>query len=299
MMPRNLWNNNTLYQSDELVKVYKNKLIQLSMLDHAENHTEEGNGATGGMNTDETKKHFAERFLTSSARVQFITIDPRGDFGYISRDLQTTFGSGRISILDIPSGTGAGILSLLCNIAELRIDSKLPRLPLYVNIMGGDFSDSALGIYSDLLNEIKEHLETQLIYIEHQTFQWDASNSPSTNLLLRNWLSNEGQYEEFYVLMSAFSGVGKKNYKSFEDSFTFIQTFISHLPATTIFIEPTTRHSKDFLEFINELMEKATSWLTGKEESTGPENRFSWYDPIRNNTAKSAVSVKIYSRKKL
>lgn len=298
MILRKLWNKNILYQSDELISLYKNKLIELSMYEHAKNHTEEGNGATGGKNAEETKKHFAERFLTSSARVQFITIDPRGDFSHISRDLQTTFGSGRISILDIPSGTGAGILSLLCNIAELRIDSKLPRLPLYVSIMGGDFADSALDIYSELLNEIKEHLGAQLIYIEHQTFQWDASSSPSTNLLLRNWLSNEEQYEEFYVLMSAFSGVGKKNYKSFEDSFTFIQTFISHLSTTTIFIEPTTRHSKDFLEFINILMEKATNWLTGKEESTGVENRFNWYDPIRNNKAKSAVSVKMYSRKK-
>ncbi len=297
MMPEKLWNNNILYQSEELVKVYKNKLINLSMLDHAQNHTEAGDGATGGKNIHETKKHFAERFLTSSARIQFITINPRGNFNNISKDLQTTFGSGRISILDIPAGTSAGILSLLCNIAELRTSSSLPRLPLYVNIMGGDFSDSALDIYSNLLDDVKEYLETQLIYIDYHTFQWDASKSPSTNILLRKWLVDEDQFEEFYILMSAFSGVGKKNYKSFEDSFTFIQTYISHLPATTIFIEPTTRHSKDFFEYIGGIMGKAIDWLTSKEESIGAENRFSWYDPIRDNIAKSAVSVKLYGRK--
>ncbi len=298
MIPQKLWNKDILYQSEKLIEIYKNKLIELSMYEHAKNHTEQGSGATGGKDIEETKKHFAERFLTSSARVQFITINPRGEFSYVSRDLQSTFGSGRISILDIPCGTGAGILSLLCNIAELRMESKLPSLPLYINIMGGDYAESALTIYSELLTEIKDYLAIQLIYIEYEVFTWDASTSPSTNLLLRNWLKNEEQYEEFYVLMSAFSGVGTKNYKSFEDSFSFIQTYISHLPSTTIFIEPTTRQSKDFLTFISKMMEKAVDWLIGKEESTN-DNRFQWHDPIRNNTAKSGVSIKLYNRGRL
>ncbi len=186
MIPKKLWNKNILYQSEKLIEVYKNKLIELSMYEHAQNHTEQGNGATGGKDIEATKTHFAERFLTSSARVQFITINPRGEFTQVSRDLQTTFGSGKISILDIPCGTGAGILSLLCTIAELRMESKLPSLPLYVNILGGDYSTSALAIYAEILDEITIHLETQCIYIEYQTFQWDASHSPSTNLLLNH-----------------------------------------------------------------------------------------------------------------
>jgi len=297
MIPKKLWNKNRLYQSEKLIEIYKNKLIELSMYEHAKNHTEKGNGATGGKNIEETKKHFAERFLTSSARVQFITINPRGEFSQVSRDLQTTFGSGRISILDIPCGTGAGILSLLCTIAELRMESKLPSLPLYINIMGGDYAESALTIYSELLSEIKDYLKTQLIYIEYQTFQWDASNSPSTNLLLIEWLKNEERYEEFYVLMFAFSGVGSTIYKNFEDSFKFIQTRISHLPTTTIFIEPITNPSKQYLKFINKIM-NAIEWLIGKEEST-ENDRFIWYDPIRDNDASSGVSIKLYNRGRL
>ncbi len=298
MIPKKLWNEEILFQSDELIKVYKNKLIELSLYDHAKNHKEEGNGATGGMNTDETQKHFAERFLTSSARVQFITINPRGDFGHVSRDLQSTFGSGRISILDIPGGTGAGILSLLCNIAELRVYSQLPRLPLYINIMGGDYSESALSIYMELLNEIKGYLETQLIYIQYQTCQWDALDPPSTNILLNSWLRDEDESEEFYILMSAFSGVGSSVYKKFTHSFDFIQTRISHLSSTIIFIEPTTNEAGYFFKHINKIIEKIEIFLLGKEEST-EQNRFTWYDPIRNNNAKSGVAIKLYRREKV
>lgn len=297
MIAKHLWDNNTLYQSEALIEIYKNKLISLSMLEHAENATEDGNGATGGMSIAETHKHFAERFLASSSRVEFICINPRGDFNLVSNDIQTTFSSGRISILDIPAGTGASILSLLCNIAELRRSSLLPRLPLYINIMGGDFSNSALSIYVEILDDIKVHLEKQLIFIQYKTFNWDASSSPSTNLLLKEWLKDEEEYEEFYVLMSAFSGVGSTIYKNFEESFIFTQTYISHLPATTLFVEPITRSSRDFFKLIGTWMTKAIDWLQGQEESTGSENRYKWYDPVRKNIAKSAVSVKLYGRR--
>ncbi len=297
MIIRKLWNKDILYQSEELIRVYKEKLIELSMYEHAKNCTENGNGATGGKSLEETKKHFSERFLTSSARVQFVVINPRGDFGYVSRDLQSTFGSGNISILDIPGGTGASILSLLCNIAELRLSSSLPRLPLYINILGGDYSDSALAIYKELLNEVKVYLEDQLIYVKYQTCRWDASDLPSTNILLNDWLKKEEGNEEFYILISAFSGVGSTIYKKFTKSFDFIQTRISHLPATIVFIEPTTNEGGIFLKYINKIIDKIEIFLQFKEEST-KQNRFTWHDPIRNNNAKSGVTIKLYGRGK-
>ncbi len=97
--------------------------------------------------------------------------------------------------------------------------------------------------------------------------------------------------------MFAFSGVGSTIYKKFEDSFKFIQTRISHLPTTTIFIEPITKPSKLYLKFLNKIMD-AIDWLRGKEESTG-DNRFKWYDPIRKHIAPSGVSMKLYNRGKL
>ena len=297
MIPKHLWEHNILNQSEALVEVYKNKLISLSMLEHAKNATEDGNGATGGLTEEETHKHFAERFLTSSARVQFITINPRGEFDRVSKDLQTTFLSGNISVLDIPAGTGAGILSLLCNIAELRMCSHLPRLPLHIYLTGGDYSASALMIYNELLDDIKVHLANQLIYIHYQVIEWDAQDVPSTNILLDSWFSQATDTEEYYILVPAFSGVGSSIYKRFEDSFKLIQWRVSNLPVTITFIEPQMKSANIFIKFFKKAIDKIGVLLLGIEESTETNDRFNWYDPIRNNVARSGVSVVSYYRR--
>lgn len=297
MIPNMLWKDEVLHQSKKLIKVYKDELESLDMYEYAKNCKEERtDGAIGGKDEEETKKHFSERFLTSSARVQFVVLDPKKHFLEISKDLKSTFSSGYISVLDIPCGTGAGILSLLANLAELRQFSKVPRLPLYIDVLGGDYSKSALHLYSRLLNELKLELEKELIYINYDIFEWDASDMVSTNFLTSKWLKNEDKYEEFYILMSAFSGVGSSNYKRFEESFKFIQNRICHQPSTIIFIEPNTIEARSFTDKVAKTFVKLFSWLIGKEESTNGE-RFSWYDEIRNNTAKSEVLVKQYSRK--
>lgn len=296
MTSEHLWKDNTLYQSEALIEVYKNKLISLSMLEHAESATEAGNGATGGMSIADTHKHFAERFLTSSARVQFITINPRGEFDRISKDLQTTFLSGHISVLDIPAGTGAGILSLLCNIAELRIYSHLPKLPLHIHLTGGDYSTSALSIYHDLLDDIKVHLENQLIYIHFQTIKWNALDIPSTDSLLNSWFSQTTVSEEYYILVPAFSGVGSSIYKRFEKSFDYIQARVSNKSVTMTFIEPQMKPANIFMKYLKSIIEKIGIFNQGSDESTNSD-RFKWYDPIRNNIAPSGVSVLSYYRK--
>ncbi|MBL3518897.1 hypothetical protein H0A43_00220 [Arcobacter lanthieri] len=296
MIPNLLWKDEVLYQSKKLIKLYKNELEYLDMYEYAKNCKEEKNdGAIGGKNEEETKKHFCERFLTSSARVQFVVLDPKNHFLNISKDLKSTFSSGRISVLDIPCGTGAGILSLLSNLAELRQFSKVPRLPIFIDILGGDYSKSALDIYVKLLNNIKSELENELIYINYDIVEWNASDMISTNLLTTKWLKDEDSYEEFYIFMSAFSGVGSSNYKRFEESFKFIQNRICHKPSTIIFIEPNTNESNIFIKLLEKTY-TVLSWLIGKEESTNGD-RFDWYDEIRNNTAKSEVKVKQYTRK--
>lgn len=297
MIPDTLWKENILYQPKSLIEVYKNKLIALAMYEYAKNHTNNSVGATGGKNIDETKKHFAERFLTSSARTQFVVIDPREDFKAVSNNLKSTFSSGKISILDIPAGTGAGILSLLTSLVELRVHSKLPKLPLHVHIVGADYSISALMIYSQLLQEIENVLKQHLVFIEFETCEWDATDPQSTNLLIRQFLKQEEKYEEHYVLMSAFSGVGSSNYKKFDKSFDYIQTALSHLHTTILYIEPNMKEASAFLEFIDKLHNKLTTWLSKVINlSINPDARFQWYDPITGNKPKSAIIIKQYSR---
>ncbi|WP_368030256.1 hypothetical protein [Arcobacter sp. s6] len=295
MIPNKLWNNEILYQSENLLETYKNELISLGMLEYAQLFKGDTSGAIGGENEEETIKHFSERFLTSSARMQFLVLDPKKYFSQISKDLHSTFSSGNISILDIPSGTGAGVLSLLFNISELRNSTKLPRLPLNISIFAGDYSESALNIYCNILESAKLKLERELIYIKYDRQIWDASDIKSTTSLMKKWLKNEEKYEEFYILMSAFSGVGSDKYKTFAGVFDFIQNFVSDLHCTTILIEPNTHKAKSFLAEFAKSAKKWIKWLIRKEETTNDE-RFQWKDSVTNNIAKSGVLVNQYSR---
>jgi len=298
MIYEKLWRNEVLHQSEKLVEVYKEKLIALSLYDDAKNSDEYGKGAVGGKDEEVTHKHFSERFLASSTRIQYVLLNPNGEFDVISKDLQVTFSSGKISILDIPSGTGAGVLSLLCNIAEIRINSKLPRLPLYINIVGGDYSPSALKIYIELLNDMKYYLEQQLIFIEYKSIEWDATNILSTKKLLDEWLNDKTKYEEFYILMSAFSGVKEDKFKQFEESFKFIQNYTIDLVTTTIHIEPASNDGKKFFKLINRFMKIIEEWF--EKEKAIRKERFYWNDAIRENPkAKSTVSIELYKRKEI
>jgi len=298
MIYEKLWKNEVLHQPEKLVEVYKKKLIELSLYDDAKNSDEYGKGAVGGKDEEVTHKHFSERFLASSTRIQYVLLNPNGEFDVISKDIQVTFSSGKISILDIPSGTGAGILSLLCNIAEIRINSKLPRLPLYIDIVGGDYSPSALKIYTELLNDMKDYLAQQLIYVEYKAIEWDASDMLSTNKLVEEWLKNKEKYEEFYILMSAFSGVKEPIYKQFEESFKYIQNATLNLITTTIYIEPASNDGKKFFKLINKLMKIIEQWF--EKEKAISKGRFYWNDVIRENPkARSTVSIELYKRKEI
>jgi len=128
-------------------------------------------------------------------------------------------------------------------------------------------------------------------------FEWDAQDVPSTNILLDSWFSQATDTEEYYILVPAFSGVGSSIYKRFEDSFKLIQWRVSNLPVTITFIEPQMKSANIFIKFFKKAIDKIGVLLLGIEESTETNDRFNWYDPIRNNVARSGVSVVSYYRR--
>ena len=52
-----------------------------------------------------------------------------------------------------------------------------------------------------------------------------------------------------------------------------------------------------FMRFLKKITNRLEVLLLGSEESTETDNRFNWYDSIRDNTGKSGVSVLSYYRK--
>lgn len=84
MIPTDLWKGNILYQFKKLMSIYTTELKSQKMHDYAVAYSGKGSGSIGGECSDDTKIHFSERFLASSARLQYLSFDPEEDFLKIS-----------------------------------------------------------------------------------------------------------------------------------------------------------------------------------------------------------------------
>src|SRR5436309_1707091 len=60
----------------------------------------------GGENAEDAIAHFTFLFKTSAARVEFVMLNPNGAFEPVSNNLLACLFDGKISILDIPCGSG-------------------------------------------------------------------------------------------------------------------------------------------------------------------------------------------------
>ena len=146
-------------------------------------------------------------------------LDPHKAFEGIPRNLLLTLSSHRISLLDIPCGAGAGTLSALMTLKELRIAGILPMTPLSVKILGADISPYALDLYRDQLGELEPILAGVGISVRLETRTWDATDVRQTNDLIDDYLEGVAAHNECLVLVANFSGASKTLFQKFEESF--------------------------------------------------------------------------------
>ena len=181
-----LWRNEKAYLPELLSNQYIDKLKEINMLEHAKSHVrkEDKEGAVGGESLEETHQHFAERFSNSCIRLQYVLIDPLLKFGTVPDNFYSTFVQGNVALLDSPCGTGAGALSLLFTLRELRCSGDLPRLPLNVSILASDYSNSALNMYEEMLNKAIPQFNEVGIYVNVKLKQWNAFEAKSTQFLM-------------------------------------------------------------------------------------------------------------------
>jgi hypothetical protein len=292
-----LWDGKKAYLPQKLSALYLKELTTIEMLDHAKNYKRQENeeGPVGGQGIRETHIHFAERFSNSCIRLQYVLIDPNENFGNVPENFFSTFSTGKIALLDAPCGTGAGSLSLLYTLKELRKHKRLPQLPLDIKILACDFSESARNMYSKLLDEAIPELATVNINIEYVIRDWNAFDMASTTLLMREFVATE--CEEFFVLVSAFSGIDKANNEKLDNSLTQIQMSLSPERYTVVHVEPFTKNSQSFLKRVKaSLISLFTA--TNAPQQYNCKERFMWLDPVNDRNVKSNVSVSLNSRNK-
>lgn len=288
-IPEVYFKNNALLLPAPLWQAYRTQVIELGLHDECmAGHT---HGCYGGPAEEDTQKHFAKLFANSASRVSYVWIDPENKLDSLPIKLLQRFSSHHVSLLDLAGGTGAGALTLLTVLAELRKHRHAPRLPLHVSILAADIADSALQIYQAMLNLLLPNLEDQAISVTFQTFKWDATLVQTTNELCDLWFSQE-RPNEYFVLVSNISGFGESKFRDAKRSIEHVEERLSNKTHSLLWLEPGMRSSRKIIKEITTLIDTIWKWLSREHGAPeGTEYGYDWWHVLQEKSIQSKVMV--------
>jgi hypothetical protein len=242
-IPAELWKDSKLLQlSPGLIGSYRIVLESTGLLEAALAATAQGD--IGGESAKNTAEHFTRNFSGSCGRVQLAVLDPKETLGEASNHFIRAFSGGKVAVLDIPSGSGAGSATVLSAIAHLRKESVLPRTPLDVWLVAGDKSQAALDNAARVLDALAPHLERQAIFLHPRYVVWDMLDAGSTVNLIHAWAKEHAPHDcrEYFTLAANCSGFLQNdgNFKKAEAQLEQILAWSGRLKSTFMWVEPST-----------------------------------------------------------
>jgi len=275
-LPDSLWcdKSENIVLPNYLVDLWKGLLNDNSLLNLAKVRASEG--FEGGISKEDTDKHLAWRYNGSCARVILSLLDPKAELSEVSDAYASIFAGNKVFVADLPSGSGAAIVSILCTLFELRKNNILPRHPLEVTIVAGEISETARGYLLKQLEALKELVEEQAIWIEFDILEWDTLSKVSTvDLIKKITLSSQGCQARLLLLTNftgflESSGKWKEAKPQFDDIFLHSRDSLS----TAIWIEPKRNNVIPFFARVIKWLRQSFENLLG--EKTGLEDS-SWY----------------------
>lgn len=207
-------------------------------------------GPTGGITLEQTHCHFAQRFSSSSGRVQLALLDPKDELTSASDYIINVFSGGEVALLDIPCGSGAATASLLSTVAQLRLEGCLPCQPLKVSLLGGDISQHALDLANGLMDSLRPNLEQCGIELHTHWKKWDVLDALSTTELINRWVTIGVDARIHCVVAANFSAFLERDGKLKEAKAQLNQIFLwaNVRRSQVVWIEPQTNVSKSFFE---------------------------------------------------
>jgi hypothetical protein len=243
-LPTSLWSESdkAARLPREIVRIYRDRLEQSGLMELAAQRDDK-NPPVGGLTQELTDLHFAQQFDGSMARAQLVLLDPHNELGPSSDMLVKTLSGGRLVLVDIPCGAGAISCSFLSNIAQLREEGILPRLPLHVTVVGGELSEPARSYAVQLLDELIPKLKRQAITVETALRSWDVLDRLSNTDLIREILKREKEAGRLLVAVANFSSFLQKEskFKEAQPQLDELMRYCSGGKGVTFWIEPATK----------------------------------------------------------
>lgn len=304
-LPSSVWDSDVLHLPGPLAAAHKDLLVKNGWL--ADYQPDEKGGA-GGQAIEEAKEHLINRFLNSAARMQFICSDPSDNQPEVREMVFGQLGDGQIYLLDLAAGNGAGTLSMLSLLCELRLNKAIPKLPINVTILGVDFSADSLGYYTEIIEDLKPWLSTVGIKLSLKTEVCNLAISGAFSEVLEAFFdeAKQNNVKRFLCVISALSGAGKEGFELIHDSLKIAAAGLSNSKRNSswLWVEPPSKKFW-FVQFANSIrlvLGKIPYSFSKKSDSyeiktdapllQSPIGRkFNWFDPITEKIAKSHVSV--------
>jgi hypothetical protein len=187
LIPPSLWDAaaGALRLAPALAQAY-NVLIKRHGLQELAESRDPDDPPVGGLTRERTDQHFAQAFDGSVARAQLALLDPRGELTPAPDPYLISLAGNRLSFTDAPCGAGAAAFAFLSTIAELRVCKVLPRQPLDIFLLGAELSETAREYAQEMLNQLRETLQAQAIFVEAEFLRWDVTDSlRNTDLIKR------------------------------------------------------------------------------------------------------------------
>lgn len=257
-------------------------LSKKNLLDLAEQPSPKG--FEGGISKEDTDKHLAWRYNGSCARVLLSMLDPKNELSKVSDAYSSIFSGGKVFLADLPSGSGAAVVTILSVLYDLRKNDVLPRHPLEIKIVTGEISESAREYACEQFYHLKDVLQDQAIFIEFEVLPWDVLCKISTaDLIKRITVISNGCAARLLVL-SNFTGFleGEGKWKKAKEQFDQIFLHSRDALSAVIWIEPQKNNVAHFFSRLISWFKISFKTLLGQKIEEPDE---SWY-------AKSSVKCK-------
>jgi hypothetical protein len=194
----------------------------------------------GGISEEATNKHFAWCFPGSCARVQLSVLDPNAELNEVSDAFIRVFSGGSVLLVDLPCGGGAGALTVLSVLYQLRREMKVPRQPLTITIIGGEISPFARAYAEHTVNSLRLELESQAIWATFHVASWDVCDCLSNTDLIQRISASGINSTARLVLIANFSAFLQKDgkWKDAQPQFAELFRHCRHEQSSVIWIEP-------------------------------------------------------------
>ena len=236
-------------------------------------------GHIGAKDESGSREHLLGRYLNSAARTQLAICPCHGDHFEMTQELIAQLLTQKLYVIDIASGHGAGTISIINSICHLKlVEKRFSTDPLDIEIHALDFSETSLGYYEALIEQLRPlHLSAGIAIrvVKHKV---DLRNDGEIKSTVEQIKKNIGANPQYLLTCSAISGVTRKEFeKHFANSYNYIATQFRDDNSLFFWVEP--RTEKNWIQKIWQGIAVKLGIKMPSEAYKSQNIRFHWADP--------------------